>query len=51
MGVVIVLLVLALLFGVGSVLEGLAWGFLIVVGLLVAAGVLGFRKMGSSTRA
>lgn len=45
MGIVIVLLLLALIFGVGSVLEGLAWGFLIVVGLVVAAGFYGFTKL------
>lgn len=47
MGILLLLLVLALVFGVGSVLEGLAWGFLIVVGLLVAAAVLGFRQFSS----
>lgn len=47
MGILILLLVLALVFGVGSVLEGLAWGFLIVVGLLVAAAVLGYRQFSS----
>ena len=51
MGIVIALVILALVFGIGSVLEGLAWGFLIVVGLLVVAAVLGFRKLGSSSRA
>jgi hypothetical protein len=49
MGIVVVLLLLALIFGVGSVLEGLAWGFLIVVGLLVAAAVLGYRKLTASS--
>lgn len=42
------LLLLALVFGVGSVLEGLAWGFLIVVGLVLAAAVLGYRKLTST---
>jgi hypothetical protein len=50
MPLIILLIVLALIFGVGSVLEGLAWGFLIVVGLIVAAGVLGYRKLSSSSR-
>lgn len=45
MGVIVVLLVLALIFGVGSVLEGLAWGLLIVLGLVVAAAVLGYQKV------
>ena len=47
MAIVIVLLLLAVVFGVGSVLEGLAWGFLIVVGLLVAAGFYGYTKLRS----
>jgi hypothetical protein len=50
MGIVILLLILALIFGVGSVLEGLAWGFLIVVGLLAAAAFLGYRKLTSSSQ-
>jgi hypothetical protein len=45
MTILIVLLLLALIFGVGSVLEGLAWGFLIVVVLLVAAAVYGYKKL------
>lgn len=44
MTILVILLVLALIFGVGSVLEGLAWGFLIVVALLVAATVYGYQK-------
>ena len=50
MGLIILLIVLAIIFGVGSVLEGLAWGFLIVVGLIVAVGVLGYRKLSSASR-
>lgn len=49
MPLIILLIVLALIFGVGSVLEGIAWGFLIVVGLIVAAGVLGYRKLSSTS--
>jgi hypothetical protein len=45
MSVLIVLLLLALIFGVGSVLEGIAWGFLIVVALLAAAAFYGFKKL------
>ena len=48
MGLIILLIVLALIFGVGSLLEGLAWGFLIVVGLIAGAGVLGYRKLRSA---
>ncbi len=44
MTILIVLIVLALIFGVGSVLEGLAWGFLIVLALLVAAAFYGYKK-------
>ncbi len=47
MAIVIVLLLLALVFGVGSVLEGLAWGFLIVVALVAAAAFYGFSKLRS----
>lgn len=49
MPLLIVLIVLALIFGVGSVVEGLAWGFLIVAGLIVVAGVLGYRKLRSAS--
>lgn len=45
MTILIVLIILALVFGVGSVLEGLAWGFLIVVALLMAAAVYGYKKL------
>ncbi len=45
MTILVILLILALIFGVGSVLEGLAWGFLIVVALLVAAAVYGYQKL------
>ncbi len=47
MAIVVVLLLLALIFGVGSVLEGLAWGFLIVVALVAGAAFYGFRKLRS----
>jgi hypothetical protein len=47
MAIVIVLLLLALIFGVGSVLEGLVWGFLIVVALVAAAAFYGFSKLRS----
>lgn len=49
MAIIIVLILLALIFGVGSVLEGLAWGFLIVVGLIVAAAFLGYKKLSSAS--
>lgn len=47
MVIVVVLLLLALAFGVGSVVEGLAWGFLIVVALVAAAAFFGFQKLRS----
>ncbi len=50
MRIVIVLVVLALIFGMGSVLEGLAWGFLIVAALVVAAAALGYQKLPSTSR-
>jgi hypothetical protein len=42
----IILVLLALVFGVGAVIEGLAWMFLIVAALIIAAIVLGFRSFG-----
>lgn len=45
MTVVLVLIILALMFGVGAVLEGLAWAFLIVVALLAAAAWFGYQKL------
>lgn len=47
MSILVVLLLLALIFGVGSVLEGIAWGFLIVVALLAAAAFYGYKKFAS----
>ena len=45
MSILVILLLLALIFGVGSVLEGIAWGFLIVVALLAAAAWYGFTQL------
>ena len=45
MTILIVLLALALIFGVGSVVEGIAWGFLIVALLVAAAVFYGFKKL------
>lgn len=50
MTVIVVLLILALIFGVGAVLEGLLWLFLIVGALLVAAGFFGYRRFTSFGR-
>jgi ABC-type nickel/cobalt efflux system permease component RcnA len=43
--VLVVLLILALLFGVGAVLEGLAWLLLISLLLFAAAVWFGWRKL------
>lgn len=45
MTVLIVLLLLALVLGIGAVLEGLAWGLLISLVLLGAAAWYGFTKV------
>lgn len=47
MFVLILLVVLALIFGVGGVIKGLAWAFLITIVLIAVAGYLGFRKLSS----
>ena len=43
MTILIILLVAAAVFGVGAVVEGLAWAALIGVALVVAAAITGFR--------
>jgi UPF0716 family protein affecting phage T7 exclusion len=50
MPVVIILLILALVFGVGAVIEGLFWGLLITLALVVAAAVFGFNAVRGRTR-
>lgn len=50
MTVLVILLLLALLFGVGAVLEGLLWLLLITVVLVVAAGWFGWQKLGGVRR-
>lgn len=50
MTLVLVLVILALLFGVGAVVEGLAWAVLIAVALGIAAVVLGARAIRGNTR-
>jgi TRAP-type C4-dicarboxylate transport system permease large subunit len=49
MAVLVILVVLALLFGVGAVLEGLAWAFLITLVLLAVAAWWGFTKVRGMT--
>lgn len=48
--VLIILLVLALIFGVGAVLEGLAWMLLVTAALIVAAAVFGWVKLRGALR-
>ena len=45
MTIVLVLVVLALIFGVGAVLEGIAWVLLISLALVAAALWFGWRKL------
>jgi TRAP-type C4-dicarboxylate transport system permease large subunit len=45
MTLLVVLVVLAVVFGVGAVLEGLAWALLIAAVLIGAAAWLGWRKL------
>ncbi len=49
MTVLIILVVLALLFGIGAVVEGLLWMLLIGIVLVVVAGWYGWTKLRSST--
>jgi hypothetical protein len=50
MTLLVVLLLLAVVFGVGAVLEGLAWVLLIALALIVAAGWLGWQKLRGVSR-
>ena len=45
MAALVILILLALVFGVGAVLEGIAWALLIAVVLVVAAGWMGWQKL------
>lgn len=47
MALLVILLLAALIFGVGAVLEGLLWLFLVTALLLAAAVWLGWRKLRS----
>ena len=49
MTVLVVLIVLALIFGIGAVLEGLAWAVLISLVLLAIAAWWGFTKVRRAT--
>ena len=48
--VLVILIVLALIVGVGAVIEGLLWMFLIGVALLVAAGWFGWSRFRGTAR-
>lgn len=50
MKLLVILLLLMLIFGVGAVLEGLAWMFLIAVAFLVAAACAGYLYFGRASR-
>ena len=48
--VLVILALLAMAFGVGAVLEGIAWALLIAIVLLAAAGWLAWRKLRGASR-
>lgn len=48
MVVLVILVILALAFGIGAVLEGLLWLFLIGLALLIAAAWFGWSKFRSA---
>lgn len=53
MGIIVILLVLAAIFGVGAVIEGLAWATILAIvcaaaALLAAGRILGGRRNGSN---
>lgn len=50
MTLLVVLVVLAVVFGVGAVVEGLAWALLIAIVSIGAAAWLGWRKLKGMTR-
>lgn len=49
MAVVVILIILALIFGVGAVLEGIAWALLIGLVLLLVAAWWGWTKVRGAT--
>ena len=50
MTLLVVLVVLAIVFGVGAVVEGLAWALLIALVLVAAAAWFGWRKLRGAAR-
>lgn len=49
MTVLVVLLLLAVVFGIGAVLEGLAWALLIALVLVVVTAWFGWQKLRGNT--
>ena len=50
MTILIALLVAAMVFGVGAVVEGLAWAMIIAIALVLAAVVVGAQVLGRGRR-
>lgn len=50
MTLLVVLVVLAIVFGAGAVLEGLAWALLIALVLVAAAAWFGWQKLRGTSR-
>lgn len=48
MPILVILIILALVFGVGAVIEGLFWLVLISIALFIAAAVFGFNTSAAS---
>lgn len=49
MALLVILILLALIFGVGAVIKGILWVLLIAAVLVVAAIYVGYRKLTRST--
>ena len=50
MAILIALLVAAVVFGVGAVVEGLAWAMIIAIALVLTAVVVGVQVLGRGRR-
>ena len=49
MALLVILILLALIFGVGAVIKGILWVLLIAAVLVIAAIYVGYRKLKAST--
>ncbi len=49
MTVLVILVLLAIVFGIGAVIKGILWVLLITAALLVAAAYFGYRKLKASS--